>query len=251
MDRQIKCRYERTRQYKVTDGIETKEVKSCSNGANKRGTVKRLGGNRYMVASTGEIKTYKAQTTEEQRKAGMARKLAALRALLRVNMQSRKDLFVSLTYAEMQTDSVKMQEDVERCMRRLRRKHTFDYIIVPEYQGNGRWHVHVIIIGDNIYISHDELAKAWGRGNVHVSRVRDANKVTQYLGANCKQKQIMRNDYPKNMRLYRCSRGIKRPDAKIVNGEELVNELEGCTQIYHGVYKDSAGYWHSTTVYHK
>lgn len=237
--------------YKMTVGVETVELKSYSNVMAKKGTVQRMGGNTYRVIGSDEIKTYKAEATEEERNAALNRKLSALRNLIRANLRSQKDLFVSLTYSANQTNCEKMQEDVERCIRRLRRKHDFRYIAVPELQANGRWHIHVLLMGDELYIPQYEIEKAWGCGIVHVSRVRNAENVAVYLSANSKKKQLRRKDYPKHMRLYRCSSNINRPIVKIVCGNEVGKEIEGCTLVYHKAYQNSDGYWYSITVYTK
>ena len=47
------------RKYKVTEGIETVSVTSCyANANNKKGTIKKLDKDTYVVLRTGEVRRY-------------------------------------------------------------------------------------------------------------------------------------------------------------------------------------------------
>lgn len=100
-------------------------------------------------------------------------------------------------------------------------------------------------------ISRDKLAKAWGCGGVHISTIRNANAVALYLSNNGERKQTMRLKYPPNMRLYRCSKGIARPKAVVLSGEDAQAEVQGYTTVYQVRYKTGDGCWHSRAVYAK
>lgn len=240
--------------YKVIKGMETVEVHSYTACNKKGGTVKRIDKDTYEVVSTGQVRKYKTERTEGNYNAAMNRKLAALRNVIRANARSKIDMFATLTYDKTTSDYKVVQDDVERCMRRLRRKYNIKYIAVPELQTCGRWHVHVIIIvGDDgeSFISHDELAKAWERGGVHISSIRNANAVALYLSNNGERKRAMRLKYPRNMRLYRCSKDIKRPEPIIMYGEDAAKQVAGYTLIHQRTYCSADGYWHSASVYGK
>lgn len=240
----------RTGAVKIFEGKETIVTKSyCGTGKGKKGTVKRKNKQQYVVLSTGEVREYKSERTEDERSAAMRRKLAVLCNIIRANATSKQDLFITLTYSAEQHDIEVVQEDVERFLRRLRRNRHIEYIAVPELQRNGNWHIHIILVGEDITLSYEELAKAWGHGGVHISRVRNVEKVAKYLSS--PNKELRRKDYPQNMRLYRCSSGVKRPKGEVVSGVEAAERLKGCTKIRHDVYKDRAGFWHSTAVYTK
>ena len=235
-------------------GAETIEVRSYAACSKKGGTVKRIDKNTYEVLSTGQIKRYKAERTEDDYKAAMARKLATLRNIIRANVRSGTDLFVTVTYAQAVSDYKTVQSDVEHCMRYLRRRHVIKYIAVPELQTNGKWHVHIIIIwgedGES-NISREMLAEAWRLGGVHISTIRNANAVALYLSNNGERKRAMRLKYPRNMRLYRCSKDIKRPEPIIMNGEDAAKQVAGYTLIHQRTYCSADGYWHSASVYGK
>ena len=61
----------------------------------------------------------------------------------------------------------------------------------------------------------------------------------------------MRLKYPRNMRLYRCSKDIARPKAVVLNGEDAQAEVQGYTTVYQVKYKTGDGFWHSRAVYAK
>lgn len=234
--------------------METVEVHSYTACGKKGWTVKRIYKGTYEVVSTGQVRKYKTERTEENYNAAMNRKLAVLRNVIRANVRSRTDLFVTVMYAQAVSDYKTVQNDIEHCMRCLRRRHVIKYIAVPELQTNGKWHVHIIIIwgedGES-NISREMLAEAWRRGGVHISTVRNANAVALYLSNNGDRKRTMRLKYPPNMRLYRCSRSIKRPEPIIMYGEDAAKQVAGYTLIHQLTYCSADGYWHSASVYGK
>lgn len=59
----------------------------------------------------------------------MARKLAKLRNVIRANTQSGIDMVATVTYAKPIDDYKMMQNDVEKCMHRLRKKHNIVYLM--------------------------------------------------------------------------------------------------------------------------
>lgn len=128
---------------------------------------------------------------------------------------------------------------------------TFQYISVVEPHGNntGGFHVHeILVFGRQApYIEHSTVERLWGNGFVKVTNISDVDNVGSYMTAylcdipieqadlkdikslsNIKEvtttdengktisKHIVKGGrlkfYPKGMRFYRCSRGIKRPE---------------------------------------
>lgn len=126
----------------------------------------------------------------------------------------------------------------------------FEYIVAMEPQGRGAWHSHIVMIFDHKapYIPNNELAECWGNGYVQVKKLDDVDNVGAYLTAylgdmelkeaekcevdlegihTIKQVKIEENGekktksflkgarmvmYPPKFNLYRCSRGVKRPN---------------------------------------
>lgn len=242
------------RKYKVTEGIETVSVTSCyANANNKKGTIKKLDKDTYVVLRTGEVRRYNSKSKEDEHNEEVARKLSMLREIIRANVRSEKDFFAVLTYSCKQTDCVKMQEDIEKCIRRLRSNHKMQYIAIPELQRCGKWHIHLLIcdLDDGDVITSRELKKAWECGRVYIRPVRDTNAVSLYLSENHGHKRIMRRSYPANMRLYRCSRGIKRPATSIMGSNNVKEVVRGCKTLFRRRYKSADGCWHSIAVYQK
>lgn len=124
-----------------------------------------------------------------------------------------------------------------------------EYIAVAEPQGRGAWHMHCLYIFPHKapYVVNGKLAEIWGKGFVTVTRLKkDVDNVGLYLSAylgdmpvedafqagirkgdiikevevtDChgakRKKSIIKGArlklYPTGMRLYRCSKGIKKP----------------------------------------
>ena len=237
----------------MIDGEETIEVRSCLNSQSKKGTIRRTGKNTYIVIKSNEERHFKTETTEQERNVAIARKLIKLRDIIRTNTHSGIDMVATVTYSETVDDYKVVQNDIEQCIRRLRRKHNIEYIAVPELQLCGRWHVHIIIImvDDADTIKREELYKAWRRGGVHINAVRNANAVALYLTMCGGGKGTLRRKYPSGMRLYRCSKGVVRPNSVIMNGEDINKLVDGYDIVYRRCYQISGVYWGSKTVYDK
>ena len=137
----------------------------------------------------------------------------------------------------------------QRFQRYLKRNHntTAEWIAVAEPQARGAWHMHVIYIFKDKapFIPNDDLAKIWNHGFTKIKALKSGDDVALYLSAylcdvelgealesgtqisdikpqNIKvvgegqdSKAFIKGGrlgmYPTGMRLYRCSRGIRKP----------------------------------------
>lgn len=122
-----------------------------------------------------------------------------------------------------------------------------EYIAVAEPQARGAWHLHVIIIFEKRapFIENTTLADLWGHGFVHIRSIDNVDNVGAYLTAYLADVELPDGDdlselqlpdgsfqivektvegkskrfikggrlhlYPTGMRIYRCSKGVKRP----------------------------------------
>lgn len=149
--------------------------------------VKRIDAKTYKVLSTNEVKEYNAMDETAKklaRRAALNRTFEDLRALIRINFVSpgktgfRKQLFITLTYAENMMDEKQLYGDFVKFMKRLSYAYPkftpFTYIVVMEPQGRGAWHVHLMIktTANNFFIPHDKLENIWGHGFVSVSELK-------------------------------------------------------------------------------
>lgn len=125
----------------------------------------------------------------------------------------------------------------------------YDYIVEVEPQGRGCWHAHLVMIFPDKapFIPNDTLASVWGHGFTKVKSLKDVDNVGLYLTAyltdmelpdaissngkikgdlkavsvvdeqgNKQTKAIVKGArlklYPPGFRIYRTSRGIKKPE---------------------------------------
>lgn len=159
--------------------------------------------------------------------------------------------WLTLTYAENMQDETKLRYDFGHFNTRCRSAFgRYEYIAVAEPQGRGAWHLHIILIFPchAPYMENALVRKLWGHGFVSVRKLDDVDNVgaylTAYLGdmevgeyqrlypdveALGEIKEITTADadgkvqskryikgarlplYPTGFHLFRCSRGIKRP----------------------------------------
>jgi hypothetical protein len=152
---------------------------------------------------------------------------------------------------------------------------TYEYIAVAEPQGRGSWHLHVYLLFPSAapYIHYDTLREKWQQGAIHVKALDNIDNCGAYLtpyltdlaledglGDSIKGdiKTVEQTDesgnkstkayikggrlkhYPAGFRLYRVSRGIKRPvvyDCTEAEAMELVSNAkltyEKTIKLYH------------------
>jgi hypothetical protein len=142
--------------------------------------------------------------------------------------------------------------------------HKLDYIVVAEPCESGRWHLHMLIKSDQpkLYIdNNDEMVPLWGHGFTKTVRLKSddvgcyytayfSNVEAPYMGDDkenpddfvfgeddahagdgetAKTKRFKKGDrlrfYPKHMKFYRCSRGIKRPEPKMTTYADVPADL--------------------------
>lgn len=142
-----------------------------------------------------------------------------------------------------------------------------EYIAVAEPQARGAWHLHVILIFPKRapFIPNDTLADLWGHGFVHVRSIDNVDNVGAYLctyltdlelpkgdsefealatqafkftehKVNGKAKRFIKGGrlhlYPTGMRIYRCSKGVKRPVTWKTTMAEAYNYTGDMVQTY-------------------
>lgn len=152
-----------------------------------KGHIRRIDAKTYEVVETGEVREYKENdegTKALARRAALNRTFEELRALIRVNFVSpggsgfRKQLFITLTYAENMKDEEQLYKDFKNFIRRLERAYPrfapFTYIAVMEPQGRGAWHVHLMIktTANNFFLPFLRVQEIWGHGTVSVNELK-------------------------------------------------------------------------------
>lgn len=208
-----------------------------------------LPNHRYVVLSTGEIKTMNVSVGgRSDNIASVKRTMRNLRRLITANFSGGDDqLWVTLTYskninAHNSDDTKIVYRDFKIMMQRLRKEiGPLEYVAILEPQASGRWHMHVLLKtkdGSTLYIPNHRMQKIWGRGFTKVKRLSNKDNIASYVMAYVSNLRIsdgtMKKNvkgarlylYPKNVRIYRCSRGIQKPIVKTTTKKQLAKEYD-------------------------
>lgn len=241
--------------YKVKECGKIMEVQKSSNvgGRKKKGCIKKISNEQYVVLSTGEVKEFKRKDDKDEDNArSIRRALGKCRDIINTNLvDDDKAISLTLTYAEIENDVKQVGKDFTAFIRRLRNKvGDCEYIYVVELQKRGSWHIHAILIFDNKapFISCEEIELIWGKGIVDVQNAKNAMALSLYLTSDVRKdksgdtkiKGVTVNNYEKGMKVYRCSRGLKKPTIKYKQGKEIKGELADKELIHEANYEYTA-----------
>lgn len=278
---------------KVTEMGNITELLYMSN-RNTKATIKMLeGGHQYIELSTGEIKDVIHHQSRIEQLKSLYRTFRSLRNLINTNITNVKNVrWITLTYRENMRDTTRLYNDFEKFNKRFQyyiKKLGYnkaEYIVVPEPQGRGAWHMHLIYIFDKQapFIDNDSvLAPMWRQGFTKTKSLKEVDNVgaylTAYLGdiavdelednpqllvdfvnsksfggelnlnlgtvkeievANENGQKIKKRYvkggrlvfYPSNFRIYRTSRGIKRPTEHMMMYDNAIEFVKGQKLIY-------------------
>lgn len=231
--------------------------------------IEKLNADYYLDKRTGEVKEIRHRTNRAEDKASVAQSLCKLRDIINANLEKPENaLWVTLTYAENMTDTVQLYEDYRRFWGRFQYymkkigQESVEYIIAAEPQQRGAWHLHCLFMFPYKapFISNDDMARIWGNGFTKTKSLRGISNpglyLTAYLGdmelteavkagtfsaqklseSKDKSKAVIKGArlrlYPAGFNLYRCSRGVKRPQIWKATEGEAQTLVEGAELTY-------------------
>lgn len=153
--------------------------------------IRKIDSDRYVELATGEIKEFEKAVNKAQSYVSLHKTFKKMRFLINHNFDgARNELHITLTYAENMTDTERLYFDFDKFMKRLRYKYrntsTIDFMNVPEPQGRGAWHCHVLLRFNDleeIFIPNGELRELWGHGFVKIKSLKDIDNIAAYLSA--------------------------------------------------------------------
>lgn len=232
-------------------------------------TIKKLNNDEYMVMATGEVKQAQHIESRADNKLQVSQSLKRLRDYINTNVtDTNKCKWVTLTYKENMTNTKKLYNDFKNFIKRFKAKYGhIEYIVACEPQGRGAWHMHCIIIFEDIapFIPNSEIAKLWKQGFTKTTKLDNIDNIGAYLTAylgdmeyeefkksgvdyKCitfkevdhienikldKPKKFVKGGrlymYPPNFNLYRISRGIKKPIKQYMSYKRA-KEKVGCAK---------------------
>lgn len=234
-------------------------------------TIEKLSADYYLDRLTGEVREFQHHTNRAEDKSSVSQSLKKLRDLINSNLENpERALWVTLTYAENMKDPQRLYTDYHAFWKRFRRylqKQGYppaEYIIAAEPQGRGAWHLHCLFIFQNSpkcpYIPNSDMARIWGHGftktqslkgvgdpglyltsylkNMKLSEAVNAGqfKAGRLAETKDKSKAVIKGArlklYPPSFNLYRCSRGVKRPEVCQMMEQEAQAKVSGMPLTY-------------------
>ena len=249
-----------------------KEV-TISDRYNSGATIMPLSKDEYVLVSTGEVKNFENHATNRTENIrNLEKSIRNLGDLINANIDIEnyhKCRFVTLTYRNNERDPDKLYNDYRNFNKRFKRyiKQKYEYIVTIEAQNRGALHLHCILLFENSapFIDNDKLCELWGQGFTSVKALKGTpDNLGKYLTAyltnlpidndreippdllggdisvtniDGENKRVIKGArlklLPAGIRLYRYSRGIKKPISKIVTYEEAEKELKnsGYTKV--------------------
>ena len=147
----------------------------------------------YLNLNTGELLLCNHINNRSENKAQVSQSLKRLRDYINTNViDTKKCKWITLTYRQEDkkpmTDTIKLYNDFQRFMQRLRYKYKgyqLEYIVACEPQASGSWHAHLILIFDKIppFIPNKIIEQLWGQGFTKTQKLNDIDNVGAYLTA--------------------------------------------------------------------
>lgn len=208
-----KCPPKNGSMLKVTEMGNVLEVQYMSN-RNCKQTIQMLPGmKQYIEMSSGEVKNVTKHNTRDTLNKNLQRTFKTLRGIINTNITDvDKVRWITLTYKENMTDTVRLYKDFEKFNKRFQtycKNNNYgkaEYIAMMEPQGRGAWHCHLLYIFNNLdkapYIANKTLRDIWSHGFVKISKLDNVDNVGAYLTAylgdmdleSCKNDEIVGNE---------------------------------------------------------
>ncbi len=255
---------EEVKVYDCGNVIELQSSQHHSTGAK----IRKLNKDEYMVYQTGEVKEFDHNKLRIDDTKSLRRTFKEAQRIINANItDSARCRFITLTYAENMQNRKKLYNDFGNFWKRkiLPQYHDCEYILAVEPQHRGAWHIHLILIFPDKapFIPNEELAKMWGHGFVSVRALDSVNNVGAYLTAylanipldeyenaqvipksDIAEVECLDDDgklipkkvvkgarlhlYPRDMHVFRYSKGIIRPEPYYTTAERAELLVDGC-----------------------
>ncbi len=237
---------------------------SFFNRFNSGATIQPISKEEFVLLSTGEIKEFQKHGTNRlDNLRNLEKSMKGLQDLINANITPDNIhccRFITLTYKENMTNAEQLYQDFKNFNKRFKRyieklELSYEYIVSIEAQERGAFHLHCIYIFNSSppFIENSILAQIWGKGFISIKALKgDVDNIGKYLTAYLtdlpiedetlplevaggKIKEVNSKRYIKNARLkllpqgiriYRYSKGIKKPIKTTTTYENALNTLK-------------------------
>ena len=188
---------------------------------------KRRTGRANALHTSKEVKELNRMKTAQRAKRYVQRKINA-------NPQLKK--FLTLTYAENETDLDIARKDFDKFVKRMKTWHKeFQYIDVLEFQKRGAVHFHLLC---NLpYVDVNKVADIWGHGFVKLNRIDNVDNVGAYV-----TKYMTKDNMDERLigrKCYSMSKGLNEPET--ITDDDTIDDvmfgLENVKRVYTAEYE--------------
>lgn len=224
------------------------EVVASACTSNNLQQYRRVDKRHFIDICTGELREYQRQERPPDDLSFYSRSFSELKRLILANFTgSNAERHIVLTVSpELNATPSDLQEYFRKFIKKLRYHYPMcEYLTIVEPHQSGRYHLHVLLLnpsGSSLYISSEKIRKWWGIGRIYTCKVRESEVMANYFCSHKKQQRWAESYYPHH-RLFRCSKGIIRPQKRKMTGEEikLYAEKEGFHFDFGRTYQISQG----------
>ena len=245
--------------------------------SNRENNILKIDSDRYVIKSTGEIKYYEHAETRNQNENSIKQTMKKLRYLINTNFSGQKnELWATLTFGdtEIATQPKSIYKEFNKFIKRLNYKYKekLDYIAILEPHGVSsrdisEWHgfhLHLLLKSNsaNLYIPCQEFEQIWGLGFCRIERLKNIDNIGAYLSAYLTNSEFSDTDsqekkyikgsrlwlYPRGVRIYRKSKGIKYPK-RIKMPYQSARDLIGIEPHFTKTYKIENGNFENIIIF--
>lgn len=214
------------------------ELTVLENHSQKLLNYKRISKTEYFDKSTGQVKQYKRRDNTQRNK---SKSLKKLKRIVNNNfVGDDNELHITLTYATPLFDKEQLSADFKQFWNKLKYRYSnLEYLCVYERHISGVWHIHCLVKDISksfLFIPRNELRTLWQQGNIHVNRIYNNNNIGAYFCKYALHTKYELEEYPKNSKVYSCSRGIKAPPKIVTKYKDTKKYTEGKTLTFHNTF---------------
>lgn len=214
----------------------------------------------YIDKYTGEVEIRDKQISSSRIESikNLKATFHNLRNLIQANvLDNSKVHWITLTYNQdngIMDDTVKLYKDIDLFFKKFRywlKKNKninhIEYITTIEAQGCGAWHAHIIVIYDvkRPFIPNDMIANIWSNGFTSTKALKDTDNIANYLCSyltDLKVDKVKKKGerlflYPRGIRIYRHSRGVKMPEHFITSKKDYEDIKKDYILEYENAYQ--------------
>lgn len=203
-------------------------VTTTNKHSNNISRYRKIGSNCFLDCSTGEVREYNSYQNTSADYSKFKRNYDELRRILSANITGNgSEYHVVLTVRpELNTSLTDVYKYFTAFRKRIQYYYSdIEYIAIAEPHENGKYHLHVVLLlsaTQHDAFNDKTIAHLWEVGFSKVGGIKNADKIINYL-CSSKKRERWAKFYKPHRRLFRCSKGVIRPQPTHMTREEVNN----------------------------